>query len=190
MDFLIEKLIATLGLGYYILVYGIGLLGMIFSVISIQFKHRVTIILCNMLGQILWVAYFLLQGDAISGIACGLSAAILAVFSKKNEWKWATSRITVVVFILILLVFSLFTFKEWADIFPLLAGVFLVIANSQSDEKRLRQFTLPWSILWLLNSTFKMYPVAFVNDLFYTVSTVIALVRYRNKDESEEETET
>ena len=45
----------------------------------------------------------------------------------------------------------------------------------------LRRFSLVWCLSWLLNSAFKMYPVAFVNDLLCTISTVVALVRYRDK---------
>jgi hypothetical protein len=73
------------------------------------------------------------------------------------------------------------SFAVWSDVFPLLAGVFAVIANSRQTEKRLRQFSLFWCFFWLLNSAFKLYPVAFANDLFCTVSTVVALVRYRDK---------
>ena len=62
-----------------------------------------------------------------------------------------------------------------------MAGVFAVIANSRSSEKRLRQFSVPWCVFWLLNSIFKMYPVALVNDLFCTISTIVALIRYREK---------
>ena len=170
-----------MGFGYYILVYGIGLLAMTLSVIAFQFKHRVAIILCNCFGQTSWVLYFLLQGDLTSAIACGLSAIMLAVFSRKDRWQWATGTISVTLFILLITGFSLLSFRGWTDIFPLLAGVFAVIANSRSTEKRLRQFALLWCLFWLCNSAFKMYPVALANDLFCTCSTVIALIRYRDK---------
>jgi hypothetical protein len=173
--------VQTLGFVYYILVYGVGVIAMTLSVIAFQFKRRVTIILCNFLGQTTWILYFLLQGDLTSAIACALSAIMLAVFSKKDKWKWATGKISMAVFIVLLCGFSLLSFKVWSDIFPLLAGVFAVLANSRSTEKRLRQLSVFWCLFWLLNSTFKFYPVAFVNDLFCTVSTVVALIRYRDK---------
>jgi predicted LPLAT superfamily acyltransferase len=91
------------------------------------------------------------------------------------------SPLTIALFIVLISGFSLLTFEVWSDIFPLLAGVFAVIANSRSSEKRLRQFSLFWCLFWLLNSIFKMYPVAFANDLLCTVSTVVALIRYREK---------
>ena len=187
MSFRVDALAEALGIGYYILVYGIGILAMTLSVIAFQFKRRVTIILCNCLGQTSWVLYFLLQGDLTSAIACGLSAVMLAVFSKKDRWPWATGKISVALFIALLCGFSLLSFQGWSDIFPLLAGVFAVIANSRSTEKHLRQFSLPWCLAWLLNSTFKMYPVALVNDLFCTASTVIALIRYRDRGKQRKE---
>ena len=178
----VDELAASLGIFYYILVYAVGIVAMALSVVAFQFKHRVTIIICNFLGQVSWVVYFLLQGDITSAVACALSAAMLAVFSKKDKWKWATSRVTIAVFIVLLSGFSLLSFKVWSDIFPLLAGVFAVIANSRATEKRLRQFSVLWCLSWLLNSAFKAYPVAFANDAMCTVSTIVSLVRYREKD--------
>ena len=177
----IEELSSNLGIFYYILVYGIGIIAMILSISAVQFKKRATIILCNCFGQISWVLYFLLQADLVSAIACGLSAIMLAIFAKQSEWKWVRSPICIVLFIVIISGFSLSSFAVWSDVFPLMAGVFLVIANSRSSEKRLRQISLLWVISWLLNSTFKVYPVAFVNDLFCTISTIVALIRYREK---------
>lgn len=181
MSFEVDGLKEAMGFSYYILVYAIGILAMIFSVVAFQFKQRVTIILSTFFGQVSWVLHFLLQGDLASAIVCGLSAIMLAIFAKKDKWKWSTSRITIALFILINSVFSLWSFKVWSDVFPLLAGIFVVIANSRSSEKRLRQFSLVWCVAWLLNSTFKFYPVAFANDFLCTASTIIALVRYRNK---------
>ena len=106
---------------------------------------------------------------------------MLAVFAKKEQWKWATHPLTVAAFIVLLSGFSLLCFAGWSDIFPLLAGIFAVLANCQSTEKRLRQLSFFWCLFWLLNSSFKMYPVAFANDLLCTVSTVVSLIRYREK---------
>ena len=183
LTFSVDGLIQTLGIAYYILVYGIGVIAMTLSVIAFQFKHRITIILSTLVGQICWVAYFTLQGDLTSAIICGLSAVMLAIFSKKDQWKWSTGPAMIALFILIFSGFSIVTFKTWIDIFPLVAGVFAVIANSRASEKRLRQFSVFWCVFWLMNSTFKMYPVAFVNDLLCTISTVVSLIRYRDKKE-------
>ncbi|MBQ8498177.1 MAG: YgjV family protein [Clostridia bacterium] len=183
LSFSVDGIVTALGKGYYIFVYGIGVIAMLLSIIAFQFKHRVTIILSNFFGQTCWVLYFLLQGDLTSAIACALSAVMLAVFSKKDKWKWAASPFTIGLFIGLISGFSLLSFEGWSDIFPLLAGVFAVIANSRSDEKRLRQFSFFWCLFWLLNSVFKMYPVAFANDLLCTISTVVALIRYREKRE-------
>ncbi len=182
LSFDVEGIIHSMGMAYYVLVYGVGLLAMIFSVFAFQFKKRVTIILGNFLGQSCWVIHFLLQGDLTSAIACGLSAIMLAVFSRKDKWAWATSPYSIAFFIVLLSGFSLLSFRVWSDIFPLLAGVFAVIANSRATERRLRQFSVFWCLSWLLNSVCKMYPVALANDLFCTISTIVALVRYRNQE--------
>lgn len=190
LSFSVDGFAAALGVWYYVLVYGIGLVAMTLSVIAFQFKHRITIILSNFFGQSFWVVHFLLQGDLTSAIACALSAIMLAVFAKKDKWSWATSPALIITFIALISGFSLLSFKDWTDMFPLLAGVFAVLANSRATEKRLRQLSFFWCLFWLLNSTFKMYPVAFANDLFCTVSTVVALIRYRDKRTAKNELDT
>ena len=186
MPVYVQKMIDALDVWYYVLVYGVGVIAMIFSVIAVQFKNRITIILCNFIGQTSWVAYFVLYGDMPSAIACALSAVMLAVFAQKDKWKWATSPAMVVLFIAVISGFSVIGFQSWKDVFPILAGVFAVIANSRSDEKRLRQFSLLWFLFWLINSTIKWYPVAFINDFLCTVSAIIALIRYRKLPQQDE----
>ena len=174
--------ITNTNIGHTIMVYAVGIIAMVVSVIAFQFKHRVTIVLCNFLGQACWVLYFLLQTDFTSAVAGALSAAMIAVFAMKDKWKWATSNICVVAFSVIITVFSIATLASWIDIFPLLAGVFAIIANSRTEEKRIRQFALLWCGFWLINSILKVYTVAILNDLFMTASTAIALYRYREKN--------
>lgn len=177
----VDAFAEALGIFYFVLVYGVGILAMAFSVAAFQFRRRVTIIVFNFLGQSTWIAYFLLQGDVASAISCGLCAVMLAIYTQKGKWRWVASPIVLIGFVAILSGFSLLSFKTWSDVFPLAAGVFAVIANSRTSEKRLRQFSVGWCLSWLLNSAFKFYPVAFCNDLFCTVSTIVALIRYREK---------
>lgn len=177
----IDLLADTLGIGYYILVYGIGALAMAFSILAFQCQHRVAIILGNFFGQTCWVAHFVLQGDFTSAIACALSAVMLAVFSKSDKWKWATHPVSIAFFIVLLSGFSLFSFQGWSDIFPVLAGVFAVIANSRKTEKRLRQFSVAWCLSWFMNSISKGYPIALANDALCAVSAIVSLIRYRDQ---------
>ena len=186
LNFSVQEFAEALGIFYYILVYGVGAIAMSLSISAYQFKHRITIILFNCFGQSCWVLHFLLQGDLTSAIACALSAVMLAIFSRKDKWKWSTSPVSIAIFIIIISGFSLISFKGWKDVFPLLAGVFAVLANSRSSEKHLRQLALFWCLFWLMNSIMKFYPIALANDLLCTISTIVALIRYRNKPEIQE----
>ena len=86
MELVVRAMMEAMGSFYYILVYGVGILAMVLSMIAYQFKHRVTIILCTLFGQASWVFYFLLQGDVTSAIACALTAAMLFIFSKSRKF--------------------------------------------------------------------------------------------------------
>ena len=173
-----------------VLIYAVGILAMVLSVIAYQFKYRVTIIVVNFSGQACWVIYFLLQSDFTSAVSCALTVIVMAIYSMKGKWTWVSSRICFATFMVAMISFSLVTFAGWKDIFPLLAGVFAVIANSRSDERSLRFFSAIWCALWLMNSILKVYPVAFVNDVLCTSSSVISIFRYRETKPSTEKTQT
>ena len=179
MDAIASTLQNSLGFFYYILVYGIGIVAMTLSVSSYQLRRRVAIILCGCAGQLCWIAYFFLQGDLTSAIACALTAVMLAIFSRKEQWKWATAPATILFFLVVMSGFSLLSFRDWRDAFPLLAGVFAVLANSRATEKRLRQLAIPWCFFWLCNSAVKLYPIALITDFACTLSAAISLYRYR-----------
>ena len=170
------------GIGMTVLIYAVGILAMVLSVIAYQFKYRVTIIVVNFLGQACWVIYFLLQSDFASAVSCAITVAVMMTYSMKDKWEWVSRRIVALSFGAAAVGFALWTFAGWMDIFPLLAGVFAVIANSRSSEKRLRQFSFIWCALWLMNSILKVYPVALINDILCTGSTVVSLIRYKNAD--------
>ena len=173
-----------------VLIYAVGILAMVLSVIAYQFKYRVTIIVVNFSGQACWVIYFLLQSDFTSAVSCALTVIVMAIYSMKGKWTWVSSKICFVTFMVAMISFSLVTFAGWKDIFPLLAGVFAVIANSRSEEHSLRFYSAIWCALWLMNSILKVYPVAFVNDVLCTSSSIISIFRYSETKPSTEETQT
>lgn len=177
------------GVGLTVAIYAVGIMAMLLSVIAYQFKYRVTIIVVNFSGQACWVLYFLLQSDFTSAVSCAITVAVMVVYSMKDKWKWVSNKLCPITFTLLVVGFSIFTFATWVDIFPLLAGVFAVIANSRTSEKRLRQFSSIWCALWLVNSILKAYPVAFVNDVLCTGSTIVSLIRYRDSDNLPKECE-
>ena len=166
-------------IGLTILIYAVGIIAMVLSTVAYQFKYRVTIIVVNFSGQACWVLYFLLQSDFTSAISCALTVAVMVAYSMKDRWRWVSGRACPIVFTVLVVGFSILTFATWIDVFPLLAGVFAVIANSRTSEKRLRQFSAIWCALWLMNSILKMYPVALINDILCTGSTIVSLIRYR-----------
>ena len=167
--------------GLTVAIYAAGIMAMLLSVIAYQFKYRVTIIVVNFSGQACWVLYFLLQSDFTSAVSCAITVAVMVAYSMKDKWRWVSSPLCPIIFTASVVGFSLVTFATWIDIVPLLAGVFAVIANSRSSEKRLRQFSAIWCALWLVNSILKAYPVAFVNDVLCTASAVASLIRYRDQ---------
>lgn len=187
MDGMVLALQNGLGFFYDILVWGVGILAMAFSVSAYQLRHRVAILLFMIFSRFAWIAYFFLQGNLTSVIANILTALILAVFAKQDKWKWATAPVTVFAAVLLMSVSSLLSFTDWTGIFPLLGGVFAVLSSSRKSEQSLRLLALADCLAWLTNSVLHLYYVAIANDLFCTVSAAVAFIRYRKKEKKNEQ---
>ena len=170
----------TFGFWYQIIFNAIGVLAMLFSVISYQFKRRFAIMSFMLTGQVCWVLYFVWQGDLVSALTCFITVSMLVVFLFRDRAAWAKSRVWLFVFLGAIVLSSVLTFRDWRDVFPMFAGVFIVLSNYMLDEKKLRIFAFFSLFCWVSNGILKGYYVALISDLSSLISNIVSLYRYRN----------
>ncbi len=177
----------ALGIWYQIIFNTIGVLAMLFSVIAYQFKRRFAIMSFTLTGQACWVLYFVWQGDLVSALTCFITVSMVVVFLFRDRAAWAKSRVWLFVFLGAIVLSSVLTFRDWRDVFPMFAGVFIVLSNYMLDETKLRIFALCSLICWVANGALKGYYVALISDLSSLISNVVSLYRYRNVKKKEDE---
>ena len=182
LDNIIFFLNSSLGIWYDIILNAFGVIAICFKVIEYQSKRRRLIFLLASLSQLLWILYFVWSGDFISAISCIIAVTSVRIFSKKDTCAWARSIWWCVLFIAIQVVLSIFTFKTWKDIFPLIAGILCVFAYSSVNLTKYRVISLFYALAWLLNSILKGYFIALLSDSFSAVSVSIGIFRYDIRD--------
>jgi hypothetical protein len=102
----------------------------------------------------------------------------LLIFIQKGKHKWADSIWWLVFFLLLQTVVSVFTFKDWQDIFSLSAGFVGIVAYFMIDPKKYRALSLAHMSLWVVNSAIRFYPIALISDTMSTISVAVAIVRF------------
>ncbi|MBO7214472.1 MAG: YgjV family protein [Clostridia bacterium] len=168
----------TLGVWYYVILNAFGVIAILLKVTEFQFKKRSTILTFALLASTCWIFYFILYGDLVSAIVNFVCIVQGYVFLCREKYKWANSKLWFFFFLVVQITLGIIFFKVWHDIFPIIAGVFNVIAYFVMNKTQYRFFGLCCLIFWVLNSAFKFYPIALANDVFGSISAFVSIVRY------------
>lgn len=187
---LVSFLDNSLGIWYLIILNAFGVMAICCKVCEYQFRGRNTIFLLAMFALILWVLYFVFQGDFVSAIANIISFVSVFVFSKREKCKWARSVWWLILFVALQCLLSALAFKSWKDLFAFAAGVLGVFAYYSLDLKKYRFLSFFYAVSWLCNSLFKMYPLALICDVLSTTSVTISIYRYDIKKKKITENQT
>ncbi len=163
---------------YLVLVNAIGVVAIVTKIFETQNKKRNRIIFYAILGAICWVSYFILNGDFTSALVNFIGFTQLLVFSQRERKKWASSKFWLVFFLAVQIVISIFTWKDYFSLFPVVGGLLGTIAYFILDEKKYRYLFLTLILLWIGNGIVRGYVIALIHDIFAAVSISIAIVRY------------
>ena len=171
---------AMLSLGVWndIIVNAVGVVALIFLVASYQMKERTAIFNVYLGAAISWIFYFVLQGNIASALMNIVGIVRTIIFKLRGKYKWVDSYWTLVVFLVVMLGLTALSFRDWRDIFPLLATAFSTFAFFAIKEKSIRVINLGAYVAWILNGVTCGYWVALACDSITFVSLVIALVRF------------
>ena len=174
----IKNMSDTLGIWYLIILNAFGVIAIILKVSEVQIKSRKTILLFALVADICWVIYFGLQGGFSSSISCFIMMIQVIVFSFRGKYKWATSKIWLIVFIISHLVMWYITQKTWFDVLPAITGILSVFAYFVYDEDKYRILIFIYALIWVVNSSINLYVVSIISDSLCAVSSFVAIVRY------------
>jgi hypothetical protein len=174
---MVESLM-SMGVWYYIILNAFGVIAIVLKVIEFQLKNRNVILSFALIGALCWVLYFIFYGDFVSAIVCGITVIQYLIFINRGKKKWADSKIWLYSFIVVQIVVGIICFKQWSDIFSILAGVFNALAYFAIEKPKYRLLGFISLFWWVLNSAFKFYPIAFANDFLGCASALIYIFRF------------
>lgn len=178
---------AMLSLGVWndIIVNGVGVVALIFLVASYQMKDRTSIFNVYLGAAIAWIFYFLLQGNIASALMNVVGIVRTLIFKLRGKYKWVDSKWTLVIFLVVMLGLTALSFRDWRDVFPLLATAFSTFAFFAIKEKSIRVINLGAYLAWILNGVTCGYWVALACDSITFISLIVALVRFAKAENKE-----
>lgn len=164
----------------FILAQIIGGIVLILTVISIQFKTKEKILMCQIIANLLIsIQYFLL--DALTGGVVSIINVIRCIifyFYKKKNMK--PSIIFLVVFIITAVVSGILTWQNIFSIIPIISAIVFTYGLWQDDIRITRICTAITAGNWsIYNIIVKAYAGA-IQSVAECTSAIIAIIRYRN----------
>lgn len=175
---LVETLSSSLGIWYIIILNAFGVIAILFKVSEFQLKSRKVIFLFASCAALCWVLYFLVQGDFVSALINLINMASIIIFSKREKYKWASSKYLFIAIASLQLTLGILTFKNWHDSFAIIGGVFATLCYFVASKKTYRILSAFNMSSWVLNSISKMYIIALINDSFALISVIVSIFRF------------
>ena len=168
----------------------IGVLAMIFNILSYQGKQQRTVITLQLFGAVFFAINFLLLGAAVGGILNILAAirAVIFVFKDKFKadslfWLIAFTASYVAVYILNFTVFGKepTAFNLIIEILPVIGMLALNIGFRLKDSANIRRCGLVSSPAWLIYNIVVGSWGAIICELFTLVSIFVGMFRHDRK---------
>lgn len=155
----------------------ISILTAIVAIISMQMKSMKGILITQISANLLASStYFLLGGFSGAGISIIAIIQLIVMFlydkKQKKPHIWV-----IILFILAYIGYSILNFKEFIDIFPMLAAVIFSISIAQKNPSAYRWLSLIHPLCWLVYDTYMLAYINIIMRIGIFISAVIAKIR-------------
>lgn len=169
----------------FILAQICGVIALIFTVASVQFKTKEKIVMCFVFANIaVAIQFFLL--NAITGAIISIINTIRCIifyYYKKKDKK--PSLMILLIFEMVAVISGIISWQNIWSIIPIIVTVIYTYGLWQDDVKVIRITTAIVGLGWAIYDVIVMAYVGAIQEFSQFVSAIIALVR--NKEEKAEE---
>lgn len=159
-----------------IIIQGLGVLGIIASIISFQCKKHNHILFFRTLNELLFgIQYFLL--GAYTGMAMNFVGCVRnTIFSKQVERKKDT-KISVIIFCILFTVFGIATWQGAKSVLIIVAKVLSTLAYGNKNTTLVRCIVLTTSSSWLIYNIFVNSIAGVACEVFTLCSLITGIIR-------------
>ena len=158
-----------------------GVLGVIASVCSMQFKKRKTIFVVLLLLNLFSALNFVFLGTFASAYICFFAILEMAINYLFERKKKPVPKIVVGIYIIINILLGAISFAGPLDLIPICCALIFCATLLTKKEQNIRKLMILNQTLWLV---FDLVVGAYffaVSNVLTIVSTVVALYRFSKK---------
>ncbi len=180
----------------YLLGQACGVIGTIITIIQPQFRSKVQILICGILVNAMSCLNFALIGQTGSAVFLCLIAivqSLISIWHEQHDTKVSSSES--VLFFFLYVGFGLFgmvstegfvweaSWKNALELLPIIGALMAMLSIFAKGEQRTRVFLLLNGAAWAAYTAI-IGATTFFTTVASLISTIIALRKYRNKQEN------
>jgi hypothetical protein len=157
---------------------GIGMVGLIFAIISFQNNKRILILLFLGMGQMCFIFHFALLGVWTASAMNLVGATRTFFFIFRGRKKWMDSDFVMYIFIGLFFIAGILSWQNWLSFLPIMAMVIETIGVWQKDPRKIRFIVIIPRPMWItFNAIYHSY-AGVLTELFVISSLVTGIVRF------------
>lgn len=163
---------------------GIGIIGLLFAVISFQKNSSKGILLFQILASTAFILHFLLigayTGSALNfiGVVRNLLFYYIGSRRRNKSENHANKKLWLYLFIVIYIIAGSLTYKNFYSIFPIVGTIFSTVSLWIKNPKYIRLVMLPSSPCWMIYNFVNMSIAGVMTELFVMSSLIVAMLRF------------
>lgn len=154
----------------------VGAFGILFSLLSFQFVKRKYILLSQMTASLLFSLQLFMVG-AVTGGCLDMISFVRSLIFLNNQKKWASSKLWLVGFIMVMIATGILTWENAWSILPIIGSVLSTVALWMKEGKHIRMISLLVGPCWLVYNIINGAYTGAFNELLAMTSIVIGLIR-------------
>ena len=156
----------------------VGLVALLINVLSYQFNERKKILTMQFFSGSFFTLHYFMLGAYAGAVSNLLSVLRALCFSYRGKYKWASSSALPVIFVVVSLISTIFTYQSPMSIVPAIAFTFNSVALWSDRPIITRIFTIPNNTLFLVYNIANLSFSGIISDTFVLVSLLIAFIRF------------
>lgn len=157
---------------------GIGMVGLIFAIISFQNNKRNLILIFLGLAQMCFIAHF-----ALLGVWPAFAVNIVGVvrtfsFLLRGKKKWMEKNTIMYVFIGLFFLAGALSWKGWLSLLPVMAMTIETVGLWKKNPRLIRSIVIIPRPLWITYNTIHHSYAGVLTELFVVGSLITGIVRF------------
>ena len=174
---------------------GIGMVGLIFAIISFQNNKRNLILLFLGMAQMCFIVHFALLGVWTASAMNVVGTTRTFFFMLRGRKKWMDSDIIMYVFVCLFLMAGILSWQNWLSILPIMAMAVETIGVWQKAPRKIRFIVIIPRPMWITYNISHHSYAGVLTEVFVITSLVTAIIRFdilpwiRQKNSSKKQSE-